>query len=107
MRRFIIYLIIGLGLWFGWEGYTRLTAPGRMTPELTQLLKEGHPVDIIVELGFEPEAIHLRFFQKLGRVVGVDKNRVHMVEIAPSRVQRMARYYWIRKLFVQPAQKVS
>ncbi len=105
MRRFVIYVIIGLSLWLGWEAFARLKAIGTMTPELAQLVKEGRQVDVVVELGFEPEAIHLRLFQKFGRLVGVDKNRVHILDVSPPKARILARYYWIRQLDVRPVEK--
>ncbi len=97
-RRLLTYAMIGLAVWGAGEGYARLTAPGKFSPDLARVRARGGQIDVVVDLGFAPEAIHVRMFQKIGTVVGIDHSRVRILGVAPAEVDRLARRYWIRRL---------
>jgi hypothetical protein len=101
-RRLAIYGAVALSLWGAWEAGTRFTAPGKIDPDLRSTEATSDRVNIIVELGFAPEAVHIRMFQRIGAVVGIDhignNTNVRIVGVSSGDVDRLARRYWIRRI---------
>lgn len=102
LRRCVVYGVITLGAWGTWEVGSRVAAPGKIDRDLATVKTASDRADIVVELGFAPEATHIRMFQKMGAVVGIDhmsgNTRVRIVGVASDDVDRLARRYWIRRI---------
>ena len=96
-HRTVLFLFAVALSWGGWEAYLRLSAPGRLTPELRSALGRG-PVNVAVTLGFPPEDFHVRLFQTIGVVSGVRGTTVLLDRVTTDDVTRMARYYWVRQI---------
>jgi hypothetical protein len=99
-RTVVFLLVVGLA-WGGWEAFVRLTAPGRIEPELARALAHETPVNIAVTLGFAPEEFHIRLFQSYGVVSGVRSTTVLLDRVPGEDVRRIARYYWVRRIVLR------
>jgi hypothetical protein len=95
------FLLVVGGLWAAWEAYLTLSAPGRIDAALRPALAQGRPVDVTVALGFAPEEFHIRLFQEVGVVSGVQGTTVLVNRVRPQDVHRIARYYWVRRIAPQ------
>ena len=100
-HRTVVFLLAVAVAWGGWETFTRLSAPGRMEPELTRVLGREPLVNVAVTLGFAPEDFHIRLFQTHGVVSGVRGTTVLLNRVAAEDVARIARYYWVRRIALQ------
>lgn len=97
--RFLLAVGILLG---GYTAYARLTAPWRIAPALQEALARGGRADIAVTLRFQPEQFHVNLFQQAGTVRGVKGNVVLIGRVPTAEVERLARYYWIRRIDPMP-----
>jgi hypothetical protein len=93
--RFLLAVAVVLG---GYAAYGRLTAPWRMAPALQAELARGGYADIAVRLPFKPEQFHINLFQQVGTVRGVRGDVVLVGRVPAADVERLARYYWIRRI---------
>jgi hypothetical protein len=93
--RFVLAVAI---LWGGWTVFLEVTAAGRIDAALREALARERLVDVAVTLGFAPEDFHLRLFQEYGVVSGVEATTVRLNRVRPADVQRIARYYWVRRI---------
>ena len=98
--RFLLAVALVLG---GFAAYGRLTAPGRIDPALARGLAKGGYADIAVVLPFPPEQFHVNLLQQVGTVRGVRGNVVLVGRVPAAEVERLARYYWIRRIEPLPA----
>lgn len=97
-HRTVVFLLAVLVTWGGWEAFLRLTAPGRIEPEVARALAREPLVNVAVTLGFAPEEYHIRLFQTLGVVSGVRGTTVLLDRVPAGEVARIARYYWVRRI---------
>ena len=97
-HRTVGFLLAVALLWGAWEAFIRLSAPGRIDPALAQALGRGPAVNVAVTLGFAPEDFHIRVFQTHGVVSGVRGTTVLLDRVREEDVQRIARYYWVRRI---------
>jgi hypothetical protein len=88
--------------WGGWELFLTLSAPGRLDPELRSALEKRGPLAVAVTLGFAPENFHIRLLQSYGVVSGVQGTTVLVNRVSPDDLRRIARYYWIQRITMQP-----
>jgi hypothetical protein len=98
LRRFATYVIVGLVAWFLFYTYTALTAPGKIDEALVQEMGQKARINVVIELGFKPEQLHIKIFQEFGAVVGVDKNKVTLLRVDTNDVRKLARYYWVDRI---------
>lgn len=101
-HRTVVFLLVVGAAWGGWEVALSLTAPTRIDPALEPALKREAPVDVAVTLGFAPEDFHIRLFQGYGVVSGVRGTTVLVNRVRPQDVSQIARYYWVRRITLQP-----
>jgi len=97
----VAFLLVAGALWGGWEASLRLTAPGRIDAELQKALARERLVNVAVTLGFAPEDFHIRLFQGHGVVSGVRGTTVLLNRVPREDVERIARYYWVRRIAPQ------
>ncbi len=97
-HRTVVFLMVVVVAWGGWEAFLRLMAPGRIDATLLPRLEKEAPVDVFITLGFAPEDFHVRLFQGYGVVSGVQGTTVLMNRVRPEDVRRIARYYWVRRI---------
>ena len=100
-HRTVIFLLALAVAWVGWEVFLRLSAPGRLEPELAGALARDRLVNVVVTLGFAPEEFHIRLFQTYGVVSGVNGTSVLLNRVPGEDVTRIARYYWVRRIALQ------
>jgi hypothetical protein len=100
-HRTIAFLLVVLVAWGAWEAFTRLSARGRIDAELQGALAREPLVNIAVTLGFAPEDFHIRLFQGHGVVSGVRGTTVLLNRVPRGEVERIARYYWVRRIAPQ------
>ena len=100
-HRTVAFLLALAVAWIGWEAFLRMSAAGRLEPELAPVLVRERLVNVVVTLGFAPEEFHIRLFQDFGVVSGVRGTMVLVNRVRPDDVRRMARYYWVRRITPQ------
>jgi hypothetical protein len=101
-HRTVAFLLVLAALAGGWEIFLRLAAPRRLDPALAAELGRTPLVNVAVTLGFAPEDFHIRLFQGHGVVSGVQGTTVLLNRVRPEDVARIARYYWVRQITLQP-----
>jgi len=101
-HRTVLFLLTVAVLAVGWELFIVLTVPGRLAPEVAAAVARESRVNVAVRLGFPPEEFHLRLFQGHGVVRGVEGTAVLLDRVAAGDVERIARYYWVRRIALRP-----
>ncbi len=101
-RRTLPFLALVVAAWLLWHAYLAWSAAGRIDPGLLPALRGAAPVDVAVVLPFAPEDFHLRLFQGYGVVSGVHGTEVLLNRVLPRDVERIARYYWVRRIAPRP-----
>lgn len=89
-------LIFGVGV------YGELTADSRMAPEVKAALSTQRYLGVAVVLDFPPEDFHMKYFQAVGTMGGVNGTTVLMRRIMADQVRELARHYWIRRIELLP-----
>ena len=100
-HRTVAFLLALAVAWAGWEAFLRLSAPGRLEPELAGALASERMVNVVVTLGFAPEEFHIRLFQTYGVVSGVRGTSILLNRVPVEDVTRIARFYWVRRIALQ------
>ena len=99
----IRFLAVTLAVIFLYVGYGYATAPSRITSRLSErLARSPGPVNILVTTKFPPEEFHVRIYQELGNMRGVEKGTAKLYTVSPANVQFLARHYWIQRLDLAP-----
>ena len=80
------------------EAFARWHATTHVAPAVVRQVHATGHVDVVVRLGFRPELFHTVFFQKLGRLTGVEGQRVVLRDVGPSGVRRLGRQYWVESV---------
>lgn len=102
-RRTLLALIGVLVFLGAWDGYGRLTAGGRMAPELRAALSEEPVHNIEVRLAVPPEQFHIKLFQGYGTVSAVRDTTVLLRRVPTGRIEELARFYWIEQIAPAPS----
>ncbi len=87
---------------FGASAYGDLTADRRMTPKVKVALSSQRYLGIAIVLDFPPEDFHMKYFQDLGTMGGVNGTTVLMRRIMADQVRELAGNYWIRRIDLLP-----
>ena len=90
-------LIFGAGVYGG------LTADSRIAPEVKAALRNQSYLGVAVVLDFPPEDFHMKYFQELGTMSGVQGTTVLIRRIAAGQVRDLAANYWVRRIELLPA----
>lgn len=73
--------------------YGMLTASGRLDESLAG---SQRPVNVRVDLDFEPQAFHIRSLQRLGVFGGkISEHSVRLFQVSPGSLTALARLYWV------------
>ncbi len=88
---------------FGAGVYGDLTAGSRMAPEVEAALNTQRYLGIAVVLDFPPEDFHMKYFQALGTMGGVQGTTVLMRRIMADQVRELAGHYWVRRIELLPS----
>ena len=93
------FLALAFALLAAYHGYLSFTAPTRMTDRLRARL-DANPatVDVHVTAKFPPEEFHIRLFQQVGNMRGVEGSTAKLYTVTPANVRYIARHYWIRAI---------
>ncbi len=89
-------LAIAVFLYLGWKAWLFIQAPGKIAPEVSQLVSPRGTVDLLVTLPFPPERFHILVFQRYGRVSGTAGNTAEVRGVKLDDVTDLARHYWVR-----------
>ena len=87
---------------FGADAYGDRTADRRMAPEVKVALSTQRYLGVAVVLDFPPEDFHMKYFQALGTMGGVQGTTVLMRRIMADQVRELAGNYWIRRIELLP-----
>lgn len=102
-RRDILFIIIFAAVWAGWDGYGRLSGPGRMTDTLTEALdKKPKNLILLVQANFPPERFHSNVYNELGIQRGTKKDTTLLARVRPENVRWLSRQLWIKNLDLAP-----
>ncbi len=97
------FLALGVALLAAYHGYLYLTGPSRMTDRLrARLAQQPATVDVLVTAKFPPEEFHIRLFQQVGNMRGVDGSTAKLYTVSPANVRYLSRHYWIRGIDLAP-----
>ena len=98
---FVVGVLLG-----GYLGYGYVTGPSRITDRLhARLAGNSAEVHIAVTTKFPPEVFHIRIFQQLGSMRGVEGSTTKLYSVTPASVRLLSRYYWIRRIDLAPNAK--
>jgi hypothetical protein len=100
-HRTVMFVLVALALWGGWEAFVRLTAPRRIDGALQRALAHEPLVNVAITLGFAPEEFHIRLLQDYGVVSGVRGTTVLVNRVSAHDVRRIARWYWVQRITTQ------
>lgn len=99
----IRFLVVCLVISFLYVGYGYVTSSPRMTPRLRERLAQNPvTVNILVTSKFPPEEFHIRIYQQVGNMRGVEGGTARLYTVSPSNVRFLARHYWILRLDLAP-----
>lgn len=84
---FLVYLV--------WKLWLALAAPAKISPEIE---RDKPRVNVLVTLPFTPERFHVLMFQRFGRVSGTLDQSVEVRNVDPTRLNEIARYYWVSRV---------
>ena len=102
-RRDILFIIVVAAIWIGWEGYGRVTGPGRITDSLSaELDKNPKNLDLLVTAKFRPVRFHSNTYNELGVQRGTEGRTTLLVRVRPANVRWLSQQYWIEKIDLAP-----
>jgi len=97
------FLALAFAVLASYYGYLYLTGPARMSDRLRARLAQGPAtVNVLVTAKFPPEEFHIRLYQQVGNMRGVDGSTAKLYTITPARVRYLSRHYWIRGIDLAP-----
>ncbi|ETX05946.1 MAG: hypothetical protein ETSY2_20030 [Candidatus Entotheonella gemina] len=80
--------------------------PARRTDRLnTALAQKPSTVNLLVTSKFPPEEFHVRLYQQVGSMRGVEGNTAKLYRVSPHHVRALSRYYWIKQIDLAPETK--
>lgn len=59
---------------------------------------KGEPIALRVDLPFPPEAFHLTYFQRVGRIARTDGQTIYLRGVDRRTAGAIARQYWIKDI---------
>ena len=97
------FCALAFALLAAYHAYLYLTGPSRMTERLRASL-DANPatVNVLVTAKFPPEEFHIRLFQQVGNMRGVEGSTAKLYSVTPANVRYIARHYWIRAIDLAP-----
>lgn len=102
-RRDILFITVVAAIWLTWEGYGRLTGPGRISDALSaELDKNPKTVDLLVTAKFKPERFHSNVYNEYGVQRGTEDRVTKLFRVRPSGVNWLSRQYWIQNIDLAP-----
>ena len=97
------FLALACTLLLAYHGYLYLTGSSRMTDRLRARLAEGPAtVNVRVTAKFPPEEFHIRLFQQVGNMRGVEGSTAKLYAVTPATVRYLSRHYWVRAIDLAP-----
>jgi len=97
------FLALILAVLAAYQGYLYVTGPSRMTDRLRARLAQGPTtVNVLVTARFPPEEFHIRLYQQVGNMRGVEGSTAKLYTITPADVRYLSRHYWIRAIDLAP-----
>jgi hypothetical protein len=87
-------LIAVVALYFGWQVWLSVAAPGKLAAFPT----DRERVNILVTLPFPPERFHVQLFQAFGRVSGTQDNAIEVRNVKRADLTSLARPYWVKRV---------
>ena len=98
------FLALACTLLLAYNGYLYFTGSSRMTDRLRARLAEGPAtVNVRITAKFPPEEFHIRLFQQVGNMRGVEGSTAKLYTVSPADVRYVARHYWIHVIDLAPA----
>ena len=99
----IRFLALAMALLAAYHGYLYLSGPSRMTDRLrARLAQQPATVDVLVTAKFPPEEFHIRLFQQVGSMRGVEGSTAKLYTVSPANVRYLSRHYWIHRIDLAP-----
>ena len=98
----VFALLVFGGLLYGRDLYGQVGADARVTPEVQEAMAAQQYVDVSVLLDFQPEDFHIKYFQSLGTMSGVDGTRIKLRRVRIDRMRDLAKNYWILRIELMP-----
>ncbi len=97
------FLGLALAVLLAYNGYLYLTGPSRMSDRLRARLAQGPAtVNVLVTSKFPPEEFHVRIFQQVGNMRGVEGSTAKVYTITPANVRYLSRHYWVHRIDLAP-----
>jgi hypothetical protein len=97
------FLALAFALLTAYNGYLYFSGPSRMTDGLrARLAQEPGTVNVRVTAKFPPEEFHVRLFQQVGNMRGVEGSTAQLYTITPANVRYLSRHYWIDRIDLVP-----
>ncbi|MBO0826238.1 MAG: hypothetical protein J2P24_00510 [Streptosporangiales bacterium] len=93
--RFLIGVVVILGLVFGPGLYGSATAGARLSPALEN---SPGPVNVTVILPFKPQLFHQQQLEAYGVFAGTNGNRVNVLNVSQDGLHAMAAKYWVKQI---------
>ncbi len=101
--RFVAVIAVLYSLYVGY-GY--LSGPARRTDRLNAALaQQPTTVNLLVTSKFPPEEFHIRLYQQVGSMRGVEGNTAKLYGVLSSEARVLSRYYWIEQIDLAPDAK--
>lgn len=102
-RRDILFIVVVAAIWLAWEGYGRVTGPGRITEALEAALDaDPETVNVLVTAKFPPERFHSNVYNEVGVQRGTNGATTQLVRVRPSGVRWLSQQYWIKSIDIAP-----
>ena len=97
VRKIGVGVLLILLVLFGQQFYGRVTAPGRLAPELRGA--KG-PSNVVVVLAFMPDRFHNERISEYGVFAGRDGalNRIRLRNVTPDSLWRLASVSWVARI---------
>ena len=97
------FLALVFAVLAAYHGYLYLTGPSRMSDRLRASLAQGPAtVNVLVTAKFPPEEFHIRLFQQVGNMRGVEGSTAKLYTITPANVRYVSRHYWVSRIDLAP-----
>ena len=104
LRPTVLMLLLALVATVGWNVYSSVSAPMRITDRLEAAFDGSDRLDVRVDLSFEPEPYHFKLFQSHGLVGKIEGTTVAMRRMREADVRSLAQNYWIDRIdLAEPA----
>jgi hypothetical protein len=88
-------VLSALFCYIAWQGWLGVAAPRKIAAGLNT---EAEKVNILVTLPFPPERFHVIFFQRYGRVSGMQDNSIEVRGVKKADLHAVARPYWVTRV---------